>query len=344
MANFRLEVKIHSRSGGTSSVVKAAAYRSAEKLSERDPKLMGAIADRSGEALEAGGEVFDFRRKRGVIATEIHGPMDMPERFSDRGTLWREVEACEKRKDARLAREAIISIPRGLTHEQGIDAVRGWVSEQCVERGMIADVAWHVAKARDGGENFHAHVMTVTREVTAEGFGRKPADWNRREMVQEWRSSWADHANWALEQAGREQRVDHRSLKEQAKEALERGDLARLAKVDREPTVYLKRVDFEREQRGETSPAIEKKREVAERNAERSAFYKRAAEIGTKAREAFLSVREKLGDALQAGRAALGLERAPERAPERHQPANWLDRHVPVYHHKPKERGYELEI
>jgi hypothetical protein len=305
LTNFRLEVRIHSRSAGKGSIVKAAAYRAAERLSERSTSVVSGAAERSGSALEHGSEVFDFTAKRGVVAAEIHGPDHMPERFTDRGTLWREVEASERRKDARLAREAIISIPRELTREQGIDAVRGWVSEQCVERGMIADVSWHEVRARDGGRNLHAHVLCTTREVTADGFGRKAREWDRKELVHEWRESWQDHANWQLEQAGVLERVDHRSLAAQRDEALTRGDLATLAKVDREPTVYLPRMDFERERRGEITPEVERKREVAARNAARSALYTRLAELGGQSRELFMELRQKTGDAMKA------IERSP---------------------------------
>lgn len=212
--------------------------------------------------------------------------------------------------------------------------MRGFVSEQIVAKGAAADVCFHDVKARDGERNFHAHVLYTTREVNEQGLGKKLREFDQKAHVVEMRAAWADHANWALEQARSAERVDHRSLKEQAKEALERGDLAKLAKVDREPTVYLKRVDFEREQRGEVTPTIEKKRAVAERNAERSAFYKRAAELGDKAREAFLMAREKVGDILQTARhwrEKLGLTRSePAQERETSQPERETARMTPA--------------
>src|SRR3546814_20301061 len=92
MAIFHLSVKVISRAAGRSAVA-AAAYRAGERL--HDERL-----DRD----------HDFRAKSGVEHSEIMLPESAPERFSDRATLWNEVEATEKRKDAQLAREVEFSI------------------------------------------------------------------------------------------------------------------------------------------------------------------------------------------------------------------------------------------
>ena len=314
MGNFRLEAKVHGRTGGKGGVVAAAAYRSAERLSDHGASVMGAVADRAGERLEAGGEVHDFTRKRGVVATEMHLPMEAPAHLEDRGNLWRAVEARETRINSRLAREAIVSIPRELSHEQGIDAVRGFVNEQIVAKGAAADVCFHDVKARDGGRNFHAHVLYTTREVGETGLGAKIRAFDRKAHVVELRAAWADHANYALEQAGRHERVDCRSLKDQAAEALEKRDFEKLAKVDREPTLYLSRTATQMEQRGKTTPMVERKREVEGRNAIRAKVYERLSGMGERARGAFLAARERVGDALAVIRQG-GRERG----------ASWLD-------------------
>src|SRR3546814_20736895 len=84
-------------------------------------------------------------------------PESAPERFSDRATLWNEVEATEKRKDAQLAREVEFSIPREMSKDDGIELARDFVQAEFVERGMIADLNVHwfigaggVAKRSDG--------------------------------------------------------------------------------------------------------------------------------------------------------------------------------------------------
>src|SRR3546814_19184261 len=71
--------------------------------------------------------------------SEIMLPEGAPERLNDRATLWNEVEAGEKRKDAQLAREVEFSIPRALNQQQGVQLAREFDEKQFVERGMVAD-------------------------------------------------------------------------------------------------------------------------------------------------------------------------------------------------------------
>ena len=47
-----------------------------------------------------------------------------------------------------------------------------------VDRGMVADIAFHGGQS----ENPHAHIMLTTRTLTPEGFGPKKRDWNQREL------------------------------------------------------------------------------------------------------------------------------------------------------------------
>ena len=57
--------------------------------------------------------------------------------------------------------------------------------------------------------------MLTMRGVDEEGFGKKRREWNKREAIKDYREHWAEYANRALEQAGYDERIDHRSLKEQ---------------------------------------------------------------------------------------------------------------------------------
>lgn len=101
MAIYRLEAKVFSREKRGRSVVAAAAYRAGKKL--RD-----ALADK----------VFDYtRRTKGVVATTILTPEGAPEWAGESGQLWNRVEAGEKRVDAQLAREFILSVPPELNPE-----------------------------------------------------------------------------------------------------------------------------------------------------------------------------------------------------------------------------------
>ncbi|WP_031293945.1 MobQ family relaxase, partial [Sphingobium ummariense] len=181
-----------------SSAVASAAYRAAERL--HDDRL---------------GRDHDFSNKAGVVHSEILAPEGAPERLNDRATLWNEVEAGEKRKDAQLAREVEFSIPRELNQQQGIQLARDFVEKQFVERGMVADMNVHWDMGKDGQPKPHAHVMLSMREVGPEGFGQKVREWNSTALLQEWRVAWADHVNERLAELDIDARIDHRTLEAQ---------------------------------------------------------------------------------------------------------------------------------
>ena len=169
MAIYHLSAKVISRATGRSAVA-AAAYRAAEEL--HDERL---------------GRSHDFTNKAGVIHSEMLLPDGAPERLADRATLWNEVGAVEKRKDAQLAREVEIALPRELTQAQAIGLAQDFVREQFVARGMVADLNVHWGRTASGEDQPHAHVMLTMREVGPDGFGKKVRDWNRTEVLLGWR-------------------------------------------------------------------------------------------------------------------------------------------------------------
>ena len=59
------------------------------------------------------------------------------------GTLWNHVEKMEKRRDAQLAREINVSLPHELTPGERLTLIRGFVTEEFVARGMVADLTLH---------------------------------------------------------------------------------------------------------------------------------------------------------------------------------------------------------
>ena len=197
MAIYHFSAKIISRANGSSAIA-SAAYRSASEL--HDNRL---------------GRDHDFSNKAGVIHSEVMLPEGAPERLNDRSTLWNEVEAGEKRKDAQLAREVEFSIPREMSEKQGVSLARDFVQKQFVDRGMVADVNVHWDKAKDGTPKPHAHVMLAMREVGPDGFGKKVRDWNSTELLKEWREAWAAHVNERMAELGLEGRIDHRSYEAQ---------------------------------------------------------------------------------------------------------------------------------
>ena len=197
MAIYHFSAKVISRANGSSAVA-SAAYRSASALFD--------------ERLQ---RTHDFSNKADVIHSEVLLPRGAPERLSDRTALWNEVEVGEKRKDAQLAREVEFSIPREMNREQGGSLARDFVKREFVDRGMVADLNVHWDRAEDGSPKPHAHVMLAMRVVGPDGFGAKERDWNRVELLNEWREAWGAHVNERLAALGIDARIDHRSYAEQ---------------------------------------------------------------------------------------------------------------------------------
>ena len=197
MAIYHFSAKVVSRANGSSAVA-SAAYRSASELF--DERL---------------GRDHDFSNKAGVIHSEVMLPEGAPERLNDRSTLWNEVEAGEKRKDAQLAREVEFSIPREMSEKQGVALAQDFVKTQFVDRGMVVDLNVHWDKAKDGTPKPHAHVMLAMRDVGPEGFGQKNRDWNSTELLKDWREAWSAHVNERMAELGLEGRIDHRSYEAQ---------------------------------------------------------------------------------------------------------------------------------
>ena len=245
MAIYHFSAKVFGRSGGRSAIA-SAAYRAGERL--HDDKL-----DRD----------HDYTEKAGVVHREMMLPEGAPVRWADRGTLWNEVEAGEKRKDAQLARDIEISLPRKLGKAEAIRLAQDFVREQFVDRGMVADLNVHWTQARDGGEQPHAHVMLTMREVVAgragheeEGaFGKKVVAWNDRALLGEWRERWAELANTRLLELGHDIRIDHRSYAEQG--------------IDLEPQHKIGPAGVRREAREQDAERASEHREIARRNGDK---------------------------------------------------------------------------
>lgn len=190
MAVYHLHVKNLSRADGR-SVVAAAAYRAAARLTNLQ---------------EAG--VTDFTAKKGVLHAAILTPALAPAWMADREQLWNTVEAIERRKDARLAKEIEFALPRELTRAHWLDLAERFALHY-VDQGHVVDYAVH----DDGtGHNPHVHMLITTRFILPEGFGLKMRHLDRKEFVVAARRQWAALANTYLAGAGHELAIDHRSF------------------------------------------------------------------------------------------------------------------------------------
>ena len=192
-----------SRSAGRSSTA-AAAYRSGERIVD-----------------ERTGEIHDYTRKGGVVDSLVvlpHGGT------MNRADLWNKVEAHHKRGDATVAREFVVALPAELDAAQRQELARSYARELADRYGVAVDVNVH-APGKDGDQrNHHAHILMSACYCGPTGnLGKKaveldPIHCQRQKLpnvVEVERERWESIANLALEKAGQDARIDHRSLEAQ---------------------------------------------------------------------------------------------------------------------------------
>ncbi|MEQ9890029.1 MobQ family relaxase [Pectobacterium aroidearum] len=200
MAIFHLEFKIVKRSEGMSSCRKAAYHARCRITDERT------------------GNTYDFSHRSDLFHHQILAPVSAPAHIIESSTaLWNEVERVERQKDGQTARYFDIAIPCELSNQDKIKLVVEYCQKNFVDKGMIADIAFHDLD----GNNPHVHVMLTLKPITADGFGKKERSWNDKKNVILWRESWSVIANRYLTAAGSNERIDHRSIDTQYNEALE---------------------------------------------------------------------------------------------------------------------------
>lgn len=243
MPSYHLTVSHFSRAKGQSSTA-AIAYRGGLRVVD-----------------ERTGEVHDYTRKQGIVHSELvmpahdfGGVRDRPEP-GDRAAFWNAVEAKHPRHDAITAREVQVSLPAELD-QAGRQALAVRLARSLAdEYGVAADVSLHAPRVvtdhmlkvnpkqhfvvdPETGErhngNWHAHIVLSACSVSPDRkLGKKVPELDavhcQRHKVpnvaERFRERWADMQNEALERAGIEARVDHRSLADQG--------------IEREPTVHL---------------------------------------------------------------------------------------------------------
>ena len=109
--------------------------------------------------------MHDYTRKQGCVYSEIFLPPNAPTEWRDRAELWNAVEAAEKSKDSRLARELIVAFPIEVGLDEWKSILKNFVQEQCVDKGMCADVNIH----NTDGHNPHAHILLTLCPLDEKG-------------------------------------------------------------------------------------------------------------------------------------------------------------------------------
>ena len=147
MAIYHLEAKVISRGAGRSACAASAYLSCSQILNDYD------------------GIQHDYTRKSGLVWQQVFLPEFAPQEWSDRAILWNAVEANEKTKDSRLAREFVVALPIELGKDQWTALLTEYIQNNFVAEGMCADVAIHDTD----GHNPHAHIMLTVRPLDEQG-------------------------------------------------------------------------------------------------------------------------------------------------------------------------------
>lgn len=205
MAIYFCRVQTISRRAGRSAVA-ASAYRAGEQ-----------IADARHE------KTHDYRRKRDVESTAIIMPQGVTA-WPTRAELWNAAEAAERRKDATVAREALVALPHELPAQARTTLARDFAQWIADTYGVAADVCVHhphADKRRPSDpRHYHAHILFTTRRIEEDGrLGAKTrildVKQTGRPEIERMRQQWEQMCNQALERAGRPERVDCRKQAKQ---------------------------------------------------------------------------------------------------------------------------------
>ncbi|MBR4539894.1 MAG: MobA/MobL family protein [Clostridia bacterium] len=147
MAIYHNEVKIITRGEGRSACAAAAYIGCAAIYNDYD------------------GIRHDYTKKQGLVWDQVFLPLMAPVEWQDKEKLWNAVEAAEKSKDSRLAREMILALPIELGKNEWMNIMTEYIQEYFVSDGMCAQVAIHDMD----GTNPHAHVLLTVRPLNQDG-------------------------------------------------------------------------------------------------------------------------------------------------------------------------------
>ncbi len=147
----------------------------------------------------------------------------MPENKS-RAIRWLKAQEKADRANARVADKMIIALPRELTPIQQAELIHGFA--EALTQGRASWFAAIHGKGKDR-DNPHCHLIVRDRDILT---GRRVVMFSAgaKELkeraakgeklpttLRTIRQLWAEHANAALAAAGRPERIDHRTLREQ---------------------------------------------------------------------------------------------------------------------------------
>ena len=262
----------------------------------------------------------------------------------DPHAYWQAADAHE-RANGRLYSEIQFALPRELDAGGRRELAGAFAAQVCGRERLPYTLALHKGEAEtpDKPDNPHAHLMFSERGN--DGIARSEEQWFKRHnptaperggarksraaKAGDWldttRQAWEQTANRALEQAGRAERIDGRSLPDRRDAAHREGDLERAAELSREPNVHRGPGQY-LEDRGRASATVAQAEAVeqrtatarAERDADRrqvERLEQEIAAVGARLQETYDRVRRALDERIQhAGRAIRAGAEAAQRA------------------------------
>ena len=175
----------------------------------------------------------------------------------DPHAYWQAADEHE-RANGRLYSEVQFALPRELDAGGRRELAGAFAAQVCGGERLPYTLALHKGESTrpDKPDNPHAHLMFSERGN--DGIARSAEQWFKRhnptaperggarksraakagDWLDKTRQAWEQTANRALEQAGRAERIDGRSLPDRRDAAHREGDLERAAELSREPNVH----------------------------------------------------------------------------------------------------------
>ncbi|WP_181763212.1 MobA/MobL family protein [Mesorhizobium sp. B2-4-13] len=127
----------------------------------------------------------------------------------DRVTAYLRHQEDKVRKNGRVADKLMLALPRELTAEQRVALVRAFAEDVTAGRAV-----WFAAFHEKGKDsvNPHCHLIVCDRDVKS---GVRVFGTSEKGSTERLRRLWEHHANAALAQANRKERIDRRTLEAQ---------------------------------------------------------------------------------------------------------------------------------
>lgn len=227
MAIYHATLKSFSRGKGESSVA-AAAYRAGFDLVDN-----------------ATGLYHRYSHRHGVAHHQMLAPIGAPNWCYDAQKFWDANEAAETRANARVCREVEVALPHSLSDAQR-KALALDLGQLMVDRYQVAVLVAIHAPSKEGDQrNHHVHLLMSARKVDSRGLGERAGmafdsrQGGGAKAIRELRKAIEGVINAHLERAGGTDRVDHRTLRAQAREAALEQDFSRAKELSRPPTKHM---------------------------------------------------------------------------------------------------------